>query len=29
VIENDGTIDELRARLAEIWRGALERNAKS
>lgn len=29
VIENDGTIEELRARLVEIWRGALERNAKS
>jgi dephospho-CoA kinase len=29
VIENDGTLDELRAKLAEIWRDALERNAKS
>lgn len=29
VIENDGTLDELRARLAEIWRAALERNARS
>jgi len=29
VIENDGTLDELRAKLAEIWRDALERNARS
>ena len=29
VIENDGTLDALRAKLAEIWRDALERNAKS
>lgn len=26
VINNDGTIDDLRAAVAEIWRGALERN---
>ena len=29
VIENDGTLDELRAKLAEIWRAARERNAES
>jgi dephospho-CoA kinase len=28
-IANDGTIEELRAKLAEIWRAALDRNAKS
>jgi dephospho-CoA kinase len=28
VISNDGTIDDLRARLAETWRAALERNSK-
>jgi dephospho-CoA kinase len=27
VIENDGTLEQLRARLAEVWRAALERNA--
>jgi dephospho-CoA kinase len=26
VISNDGTIDDLRAKLAEAWRAALERN---
>jgi dephospho-CoA kinase len=29
VIENNGTLDDLRARVAEIWRAALARNAKS
>jgi len=29
VIDNDGTLDELRARLAEIWRAAQQRSAKS
>lgn len=28
VIANDGTIDDLRATLAEVWRAALERNQK-
>lgn len=28
VIRNDGTIDDLRAKLAEAWRAALERNRK-
>jgi dephospho-CoA kinase len=28
VIGNDGTIDDLRAKLAETWRAALERNRK-
>ena len=28
VISNDGTIDDLRAKLAETWRAALERNRK-
>jgi dephospho-CoA kinase len=28
VIRNDGTIDDLRAKLAETWRAALERNRK-
>jgi dephospho-CoA kinase len=28
VIANDGTIDDLRATLADIWRAALERNQK-
>ena len=28
VIVNDGTIDDLRATLAEVWRAALERNQK-
>lgn len=28
VISNDGTIDDLRAKLAEAWRAALERNRK-
>ena len=29
IIANDGTINDLRAQLAEIWRATLERNAKS
>jgi len=28
VIVNDGTTDDLRAMLAEVWRAALERNQK-
>ena len=27
VVVNDGTLEQLRARVAELWRGALERNA--
>ena len=29
VIENNGTLEELRAKVAEIWRAALARSAKS
>ncbi|HTY55206.1 MAG TPA: dephospho-CoA kinase [Candidatus Binataceae bacterium] len=29
VIDNDGSLDDLRAKLTQIWRAALERNAKS
>lgn len=29
VISNDGTIDDLRAKLAETWRAAFERNRKA
>jgi dephospho-CoA kinase len=28
VIDNDGSIDELRAKLTDVWRAALERNRK-
>ncbi len=28
VIDNDGTLDQLRAKLAEVWRAAVERNAR-
>lgn len=27
IVVNDGTLEQLRARVAELWRGALERNA--